>query len=131
MYWKFGPALRAGILCGVLLGLTAPGCAVANRENTMLLNMLDEKVRPKRTWERVALATVMIPTATGALMVDGLVVHPARVVPRAADDVHELYWAPREESFFRRSLLFVPRVLLTPPTFVGAWHLRATYDIDD
>ncbi len=121
----------AKVLCVVLLGQMLTGCAVANRDNTILLNKLDEKVRPQKTWERVALAPVMIPAATGALVVDGFIIHPARVVPKAANDVYELYWEPREETLFRRSLLFVPRVVLTPPTFVGAWHLRATYDIDD
>ena len=73
----------------------------------------------------------MIPTATGAFLVDALVIHPVRVIPKAVDDVYELYWEPRDDTLFRRSLLFVPRALLTPPTFLGAWHLRATYDIDD
>ena len=68
---------------------------------------------------------------TGALMVDGFIIHPVRVIPKAAEDVHEIYWEPRDETLLRRSLLFLPRVVLTPPTFLGAWHLRATYDIDD
>ena len=122
-YW------RLACLASSAAALT--GCAVANRDNTLLLNKLDEKVRPKQTWERVALAPVMIPTATGALAIDGFVIHPARVVPKAADDTYDLLWKPRDETLLRRSLLFGPRVVLTPPTFLGAWHLRATYDIQD
>ena len=124
--------LRGGLVLGLTLAaLTLTGCAVANRDNTLLLNRLDEKVRPQQTWERVALAPAMIPTATGALMIDGFIIHPVRVIPQAAEDVHEIYWEPRDETLLRRSLLFLPRVVLTPPTFLGAWHLRATYDIDD
>ncbi len=119
------------LACVVLLGPALTGCAMANRENRVLLNMLDQKMRPKTTWERAALAPLMIPVATGALLVDGLVLHPSRVAPQAADDVYELYWEPKEETLFRQSLLFIPRVLLTPPTFLGAWHLRSTYDIEN
>ena len=115
----------------LLVGLMVSGCAVANRDNTLLLNKLDETVRPRKTAERVALAPIMIPTATGALAVDGLVIHPARVLPQAAEDVDELYWRPRDETLLRRSLLFMPRVILTPPTFLGAWYVRATFDIPD
>lgn len=128
---QFGCWWWGRILCVAFAGLTLTGCAMANRDNRVLLNKLDEKVRPKEAWERVALAPVMIAAATGALIVDGLVIHPVRVIPKAVDDVYELYWEPRDETLFRRSLLFLPRVLLTPPTFFGAWHFRATYDIDD
>ena len=119
------------MLCVVLTALPLTGCAVANRDNTLLLNALDRRVRPEATWERVALAPLMIPTATGALLVDGFIIHPARVIPDAADDVYEFYWKPRDETLLRRSLLFVPRVALTPPTFLGAWYIRSTYDVPD
>ena len=117
------------VLCVALTALPLTGCAVENRNNTLLLNALDKKVRPKATWERVALAPLMVPAATGALLVDGFIIHPARVIPHAADDVYDLCWKPRDETLLRRSLLFLPRVVLTPPTFLGAWHIRSTYDV--
>ncbi|MHC4695901.1 MAG: hypothetical protein ACYTFA_04055 [Planctomycetota bacterium] len=131
MRTAYGSPRWRGVLCVAVAILPLTGCAVANRDNTVLLNALDKKVRPKATWERVALAPLMIPTATGALLVDGFIIHPARVIPDAADDVYEFYWEPRDETLLRRSLLFVPRVVLTPPTFLGAWYIRSTYDVSD
>ncbi len=119
------------VLCIALPLLRLAGCAVENRDNTLLLNSLDAKVRPESALERVAWAPVMIPVATGALLVDGFIVHPVRVIPKAWDDVYDFFWKPRDETLLRRSLLFVPRVALTPPTFVGAWHIRSTYDVPD
>lgn len=121
----------AKIQCAAVVGLILTGCAMGNRDNTVLLSKLDEKVSPNTTWERVALAPIMMPAATGALLVDGMVIHPVRVIPKAGDDVYELYWQPRDETEFRQSLLLIPRAVATPPTFLGAWCLRATFDISD
>jgi len=119
---------RIGLLA--LVCATVGGCAVFDRDNRPLLNALDEKVQPEGTWERVALAPVMIPVAGAAVTVDAVIIHPVQVVPEAADDVYELYWKPREETLLRKSLLFVPCLLATPPTFVGDWLVRAVFDAD-
>lgn len=106
------------------------GCAFCDRDNRRLLSAMDEWVQPESTPARVALAPVAIPAATVAVAADIVVIHPVTQIPDAAEDTYELYWAPREMSPLKRTLLFLPCVALTPPTFVGDWIVRSVFDVD-
>ncbi|MFO0984445.1 MAG: hypothetical protein U1E76_22415 [Planctomycetota bacterium] len=121
--------MHAGLaLCtGALIGLTS--CAVFERDNRRLLNGIDDCVSPESTATRIALAPVAVPVGTVALATDMFLVHPACMIPRAADDVYDLYWQPREMDAFRKALLFVPLVVLTPITFAGDWLLLSMFNV--
>jgi len=119
--------LLAGVLT-IAVGLL--GCAILEKENRRVLNRLDEKVQPETVQSRVALAPLMIPAGSMALAADAMVVNPISEVPDAWDDVYELYWKPRDIDAFRKSIVFVPCVLLTPPTFAGDLALRSAVGLD-
>jgi hypothetical protein len=118
----------------LLLALTGLGllsaCAVFDRDNRLLLNKMDEWVKPRSTAARVALAPVAIPVGTLGLAADAALIHPVVVVPKAADDVYKLYWKPREMDWLRKGLILPLVTVLTPPTFTADWFGRAVFDID-
>lgn len=115
--------IAALLLAAVLAPLN--GCAVANDKNRRALNKLDEAISPQSTGAQVALAPVAIPVASGALAVDAFLVNPAYAIKPAADDTYELYWKPRDVEPLTRAMLFVPIVVLTPPTFVTSWLIHS------
>jgi hypothetical protein len=106
------------------------GCAVTNEDNRRTLNMMDGWIKPESTGTQIALAPVMVPAGTATLVTDMVIVHPICMIPKAADDVYELYWKPREMDFFRRALLFPVIVVATPPTFLVDWLGRIFFDIE-
>lgn len=127
---KNNPRKRSALwLLGGLLLFYICGCACLNSDNRILLNEMDEIITPESTAAKIALTPVFIPAGTIVLATDTIIVHPARMAPKAADDVYDLYWKPRDMDFFRKSLLFVPIVILTPPTFLGDWLARSLFDI--
>jgi hypothetical protein len=111
----------------LLLVLLAPltGCAIFNGDNRRTLSALDEVVSPQSAAAQIALAPVAVPVASGALLVDAVVVNPVYAVRPAAQDTYELYWKPRDVEPLTRAMLFVPVVILTPPTFVASWLLHS------
>ncbi|OPZ22711.1 MAG: hypothetical protein BWZ10_00303 [candidate division BRC1 bacterium ADurb.BinA364] len=106
------------------------GCATFEEENRPVLNKMDKTIRPQSTAARLALGPPCAALGAAAWAVDAAVVRPVAVIPAAADDVYELYWRPRDMDFFRKSLLFVPIVVLTPPTFAVDWAARTLFAID-
>ena len=116
------PALASILALGMLCG-----CAVFDKDNRRTLNLLDENIQIKSTAGQIALAPVMIPVGTLALTTDAVVVNPAAQIPKAGDDVYDLYWKPRDADFFIKSVVFLPIVVLTPPTFVGDILLRCMF----
>jgi hypothetical protein len=118
--------VRLVYLALILTALTPmTGCAVFNDDNRRTLNALDERISPQSTAAQAALAPVAVPVATGAVLVDGLLVNPAYAVAPAWDDTYELYWKPREVEPLTRAMLFIPIVVLTPPTYVGSWLIHS------
>ncbi len=110
----------------LIASLLAPmtGCAVFNDDNRRALNKLDESISPQSTGAQIALAPLAVPVATGAVLVDGLLINPAYAVKPAWDDTYELYWRPREVEPLTRAMLFIPIVVL-PPTYVGSWLIHS------
>lgn len=103
------------------------GCAVFQKENRRSLNGLDARIHPQSAGAQIALAPVAIPVASGALAVDAFAVNPVLAVEPAWEDTYNLYWKPREMEPLTRAMLFVPIVVLTPPTFVGSWLLNSFF----
>jgi hypothetical protein len=118
------------VVLGLLWLVVLSSCAVFNEDNRRLLNVLDDAVAPQSTAAQIALAPPGIVVGSVALGVDAVVVHPIAVIPKAWDDVQELYWKPREYTAIREALLIVPLAVLTPPTFVADWIGRSLFDID-
>ena len=121
--------LCLGVAVAVLITLLA-GCACFERKNRRLLSKSDEYIQPKSKAARVALAPVGIVTGTVLLVADMALIHPSCVIDDAWDDVYDLYWKPRQMDPFRKTLLFVPMVVLTPPTFVADWLGRSLFDVN-
>lgn len=117
------------LVCAAWVVIGSSGCAIFESKNRLLLNKLDEHIQPASIPARAALAPIAIPAGALALATDAVIVHPVAVVPKAWDDVYQLYWKPREMEPLRRALLFGPIVILTPPTFVGDWLMRSMFDI--
>lgn len=122
---------RAVLALGALMAIGTAGCAVFDDDNRLLLNTLDEKIRPKTTGAQLALAPVAIPAGAVALAIDGAVINPVRAVPTAADDTRKLYWDYDSQGMLHDSLLFPVRVVLTPPTFAGDWAVRSMLEPED
>jgi len=118
------------LACLVLAAGIGSGCAVFETENRRLLNWMDTKVRPEATATQVALAPVGVPVGSAALAVDAVLVHPYTAIPRAAEDVYELYWKPRDMEAFRKALLLPLIVIATPPTFLGDWLVRSLVSVE-
>jgi len=110
----------------IISGLIA-GCAVVKKDNRRCLNGMDELISPDSTAVQIALAPVMVPTGTAALVVDMAIVHPACMIPEAAEDVYDLYWKPRDMNWLRKSLLFPILAAATPPTFIADWLYRSLF----
>jgi len=122
--------LKAFILLIVLLApVFLGGCAVFDGDNRRLLNAMDAKIHPGSTGTRIALAPAAVPVGTAALAADMVLVHPVCMIPRAADDVYQLYWKPREMDWLRRVILYPVFAIATPPTFVGDWLARSLFII--
>jgi hypothetical protein len=117
------PFLLVTILTLVLL----TGCAVFDEDNRRSLNSLDEVIAPQSPANQIALAPFAVPVASGALLVDAFAVNPVYAVKPAALDTYELYWKPREVEPLTRAMLFVPIVVLTPPTFVASWFVHSFF----
>jgi hypothetical protein len=105
-------------------------CACFNENNRRALNVTDEWIHPQQAAAQIALAPPAMTLGTVALASDIVLVHPVSMVPRAADDVYKLYWKPRDMDLFRKSLLFIPIVVLTPPTFAVDWIGRSLFDVN-
>ncbi|MBN1901461.1 hypothetical protein JW926_09090 [Candidatus Sumerlaeota bacterium] len=113
-----------------ILAFSIASCACFNENNRRSLNVTDEWIHPRKTAAQIALAPPAVTLGTVALASDIALVHPAVMVPRAADDVYELYWKPRGRNMFHKALLIIPCVILTPPTFVGDWLGRSLFDVN-
>jgi len=127
-------ALRSGGLrCGTaLLLLTAllAACAVSEKQNRRLLNVLDAHVAPESDGARWALAPVAFPVGVIAFVGDAVLVHPACVFDDAWRDTVDWLWTPDPaESRFRRALITPLCALATPFVWVGDWLGRAIFAI--
>lgn len=118
---------RIAAIMALLTTVLLHGCAIFNDDNRRTLNKLDEVIAPQSAPAQVALAPVAIPVASGALVVDAFVVNPAVALKPAASDTYELYWKPRDVEPLTKAMLFVPIVVLTPPTYVVSWFVHAFF----
>lgn len=130
-FMRFHDRINPFLLLILLIpALTLLSCACFNENNRRTLNLTDGWIHPQKTASQIALAPPALTLGTVAFTSDIVLVHPVHMVPRAADDVYELYWSPGEMDLFLKSLLFIPKVILTPPTFAGDWLGRSFFDVN-
>ena len=122
-------AFRFALIVPVAILLLMPlcGCSMFAKENRRVLNHLDRHVRIESRAARIAAAPLTVPLGSVAFLSDAGVVNPAVQSRWAAKDVYDLYWKPRNLDPFKKSLLFIPMAVLTPPTFVGDLALRILF----
>jgi hypothetical protein len=111
--------------CAVLAG----GCACRNSANTPLLASLDRAVQPKTTGQRILYGIPLVPAATVAALVDIAVIHPARSLGYAAEVTRSALWTESAGTYTERTLVFVPKVLVTPVVYAGAWLVVSLFDL--
>ncbi|MFH0795143.1 MAG: hypothetical protein V2A74_14050 [bacterium] len=126
---RFFRRLCLAVAALLVVGLLA-GCACFERKNRRLLSKSDEYIQPESKAARIALAPVGVVVGTVFLAADMALIQPVCVIDDAWDDVYDLYWKPRDMDPLRKTLLFVPMVVLTPPTFVADWLGRSLFDIE-
>jgi hypothetical protein len=109
----------------------AGGCAIADRNNRLVLNSLDNAMQDSAitnsTAARIAAAPLAIPVGTVAGVLDMAVVTPARAAGPAWKDTSEYLWEDPQGSDMRQMMLFVPKVVATPLVFTGDWAFRSAF----
>jgi len=122
--------VHASSRLSLLLSLAcATGCAVTNRANRPLTNSLDRAIDPRSTAAKVAIAPVAIPVGFASIVTDGVVIQPIRSIPRAYNSTANVVWRNPRGGYLRQAFLFLPKVVLTPPFFVGDVARRTLFDV--
>lgn len=121
--------LRLLVLCGLLVLVS--GCAFMNRENTVLMNQVEERLWPEDTLMQVVAFPVVFPLGFVAVLIDISVVHPASVVGDAWDETSDVLWDELDwDTQYVTECAALPwRALMTPLFFAGDFFVRALFNI--
>ena len=111
----------------VLLLTCSAGCAFTDPQNTPLLTKLDEHVQPETAGAKALLAPLFIPVGTGAALLDMFLLHPIQVVPASWRATCQMLWQSEHPVFLHRTMLFVPRAVVTPGVFVAQFLYRSAF----
>jgi len=108
------------------------GCAVFNRDNTPVLNFVEEKLLPEKKPARYIVFPLLVPVALLAVTIDAVIVRPIDVADDAVLDTKEALWEDFEwrERYVTECLLLVPRTALTPVVLAACFLGRSTLDIE-
>jgi hypothetical protein len=117
------------ILTIVIVILNLNQCAFMNSSNRILTNQLDSNIQPSETYQEILLAPLIVPVGTASLLVDGFVLHPMSVVPKAIAKTYEIIWIEPSGGIIRQSFLFIPKIAFTPIAFAFSWLGYALFDI--
>jgi hypothetical protein len=111
--------------------LLLTGCAFLNRDNTPLLNLVEEELWPESTGARVAVFPVVFPLGFAAVLTDAVVVHPVSVVGDAIEDTGDALWDDWDwENRYMTECAVLPwRAVATPIFFGGDFLGRAMFDV--
>jgi hypothetical protein len=107
------------------------GCAFTNRDNTPLLNQVENHLWPDETALRVAVFPVVFPAGLAAILIDAFVVHPATVIGDATKDTGDVLWSGWEwqDHYITECATLPWRAVLTPLVFSGDFLTRAMFDV--
>lgn len=120
------PGLKLVLL--ILIAVVLNGCALAKKENRRLTNLLDEKIQPKSTAAKIALAPVALIGGTATLAIDAAVINPVAAIPKTWSDMDEVYWRHLDhKSAARKSALIPLGIVITPPLFIADWANRTVW----
>lgn len=116
-----------------LMGLAwlCSGCAIWDPDRRHLLGAMDEHLAPESEGARWALAPVGLPAGVAALVVDGVIVHPATQFDDAWYDTQNLLWEREDETPLRAAVMTPVAAVATPFVYTAAWVWRAIFNIDD
>jgi len=101
-----------------------------NRDNTPLLNLVEENLWPDSTGLRVVTFPVVFPAGAVAVVLDAVIVHPAMVVDDSVGDTGDVLWDNWEwdEKYVTECACLPWRTLFTPIVFGGNFVGRALFD---
>ncbi len=121
--------LSAWFLCVTFLFLClAPGCAVFDRRNTILVNAVEENMVPENQPSRALMAPIYIPVGLMAGVLDAFIVHPIRMLPRAAEDTSDALWEFSDETgYVTHAGSVVYRAGFSPIFFSLVWLARSAF----
>ncbi|MHC4860182.1 MAG: HEAT repeat domain-containing protein, partial [Planctomycetota bacterium] len=111
--------------------LLLEGCAWLNRDNTPLLNLVEENLWPESTGSRLAVFPVVFPLGFVAITGDAFVVHPITVVGDAIEDTGDALWDDWDwdEQYVTECAAIPWRAVATPFVFTGDFLGRAMFDV--
>ncbi len=121
--------LAAALLAPIVFG----GCAIMNRDNTPLLNLVEENLWPDSTGMRIATFPVVFPAGAVAVVLDMVIVHPAMIVDDSLGDTGDVLWDNWEwdEKYVTECACLPWRALFTPIVFGGNFIGRALFDFPE
>ena len=108
------------------------GCAVFNRDNTPVLNFVEDKLLPETKPARYIVFPLLVPVSLAAVTIDAVIVRPIDVADDAVLDTKDALWKDFywSERYVTECLLLVPRTVLTPAVLAGCFLARSTLDIE-
>ena len=113
----------------VTLAAALSGCACFDSHKRPMTSYLDGKVNPETTTAKVLLSPVAVPVGFCSLLLDCAVVYPVSRIPEAYDDTMDALWRQPSGGYLRQTFLFVPKVVLTPVVFGGAFVGEGYFDL--
>jgi hypothetical protein len=125
-------ALRAApVLLAILLASSLGGCAIMNRDNTPLLNMVEENLWPESMGAQVAVFPLVFPTGIAAVVVDAVLIHPILVIDDALSDTSDILWEEWDfdEHYMTHCMTIPWRAVLSPLIFSFDFLGRSLFDI--
>lgn len=109
----------------VLIGLTFlfqfHACAIFNRENHRLVNIVEEKVVPKNLTLKIIAAPIYIPIGIVSGILDVFIIHPIAVLPKVADHTIDSLWTPKGHKYITTMGIIPFSMIATPFFFFGDW----------
>ncbi len=124
----------AAILVAVLLAPAVfGGCAIMNRDNTPLLNLVEDNLWPESTGMRIVTFPVVFPAGAVAVLLDAVIVHPTMIVDDSLGDTKDVLWDNWEwdEKYVTECACLPWRTLFTPLIFTGCFLGRALFDFPE
>ena len=129
---KIAYRLSARLVGCVLLATclaTLSGCACFDANNRPLTSGLDKVIDPKSTAAKVTLVPIAVPLGFCTLTLDTVIIYPASRVPKTYDDTMDVLWRNPQGDYVRQTFLFLPKLILTPVVFTGAFIGEGYWDL--
>ena len=113
----------------VVLVLALANCAAFNRKNTPLVALVEERLVPEKMPAKVLTAPLYIPVGMVGGILDVFLVHPVMEMPRAWDDMVDLFWTG--DAGYVTAMGSLPvRTALSPVWFTLDVFVRSALDFN-